>query len=126
MQELDDTMLASNLNGEPLILRGLTSSEVVWIVGISFVIWLPVALFLGSLLGGAQIGFGLTFLLMLASVVIMGGVFQKVKRSRPDGYWQHALAFFLEDKGMKKTRCVRRSGQWDVGRTKYFDTHPKK
>jgi len=126
MSDLDDTKLANNLNGEPLVIRGLTSHELMLMIVVSFAIWLPVSLFIGSLFGRTQMGMALMLILVLFSVGIMGTLFQKVKRSRPDGYWQHGFAFFLEDKGIRPTHCIRRSGQWDIGRTVYHDTQAKK
>jgi len=47
----------------------------------------------------------------------MAGLFQRLKRGRPDGYYQQQIAIWLSDHGLRRAPFIRRSGAWDIGRT---------
>ncbi len=104
-----DNILADRLNVEPVIFKGCSSSELGIIVGVAALVWLPVSLLLAGLMGAVTMGFG------MAGV----GVVATVMRGRPDGYYQQRIAIWLSDHGLRHSPFIRRSGSWDIGRTKY-------
>lgn len=112
----DDT-LADRLNAEPAIFKGCSSSELGVIVGVAALVWLPVSLVLAGLMGAVTMGFGLAGVGVVATVVVTATLFQRLKRNRPDGYYQQRFAIWLHDKGLRRSALVRRSGGWDIGRT---------
>ena len=112
----DDT-LADRLNAEPAIFKGCSSSELGVIVGVAALVWLPVSLVLAGLLGAVTMGFGLAGVGVVATVVVTATLFQRLKRNRPDGYYQQRFVIWLHDKGLRRSTLVRRSGSWDIGRT---------
>ena len=105
MSDRDD-ILANRLNTEPAIFKGCSSSELGVIVGVAALIWLPVSLLLAWLMG------------VVATVIAMATLFQRLKRGRPDGYYQQQIAIHLDDRGLRRSPFIRRSGTWDIGRSR--------
>ena len=114
-----DDILADRLNAEPAIFKGCSSSELGVIVGVGALVWLPVSLVLAGLMGAVTMGFGLAGVGVVATVVVMAILFQRLKRNRPDGYYQQRFVIWLHDNGVRRSALVRRSGSWDIGRTGY-------
>ena len=112
-----DDILADRLNAEPFIFKGCSSSELGVIVGVAALVWLPVSLVLAGLMGAVTMGFGLAGVGVVATVVVTATLFQRLKRNRPDGYYQQRFAIWLHDKGLRRSTLIRRSGSWDIGRT---------
>ena len=110
-------ILADRLNAEPVIFKGCSSSELGMIVGLAIVIWLPLSLLLAWLLGAITMGFGIAGVGVVATVVVMATVFQRIKRGRPDGYYQQWLRIRLQSTGIYRAPWVLRTGAWDIGRT---------
>ncbi len=110
-------ILADRLNAEPVIFKGCSSSELGMIVGVSMLIWLPLSLMLAWLLGAITMGFGLAGVGVVATVVVCATIFQRIKRGRPEGYYQQQIQIRLHDLGLRRSPWVRRSGAWDIGRT---------
>ena len=114
-----DDILADRLNVEPAIFKGCSSSELGIIVGVAALVWLPVSLLLAGLMGAVTMGFGLAGVGVVGTVIVMASVFQRLKRGRPDGYYQQQVTIWLSDHGLRRAPFVRRSGPWDIGRTRY-------
>ena len=110
-------ILADRLNAEPAIFKGCSSSELGVIVGVAALVWLPVSLILAGLAGAVTMGFGIAGVGIVATVLLMASLFQRLKRNRPDGYYQQRIVLWLDDNGLRRSPFVRRSGAWDIGRT---------
>jgi conjugative transfer region protein (TIGR03750 family) len=110
-------ILADRLNAEPAIFKGCSSSELGIIVGVAALVWLPVSLILAGLAGAVTMGFGIAGVGIVATVLLMASLFQRLKRNRPDGYYQQQIVLWLDDRGLKRSPFVRRSGAWDIGRS---------
>ena len=110
-------ILADRLNAEPAIFKGCSSSELGVIVGVAALVWLPVSLILAGLVGAVTMGFGIAGVGIVATVLLMASLFQRLKRNRPDGYYQQRIVLWLDDHGLRRSSFVRRSGAWDIGRT---------
>ena len=113
----DHDILADRLNAEPVIFKGCSSSELGMIVGVSGLIWLPLSLLLAWMLGAITMGFGLAGVGVVGTVVVSASLFQRIKRGRPEGYYQQQIRIRLHDLGVRRSPWVRRSGAWDIGRT---------
>jgi conjugative transfer region protein (TIGR03750 family) len=111
-----DDILANRLNAEPAIFKGCSSSELGMIVGVAALIWLPVSLLLAGLMGAVTMGFGIAGVGVVATVIVTAGLFQRLKRGRPEGYYQQRIAIRLDDIGLRRSPFIRRSGAWDIGR----------
>lgn len=110
-------VLADRLNAEPAIFRGCSSSELGMMAGIAIVVWLPLSFLLAWLLSAATMGFGIAGVGVVGSVVILATLFQRIKRNRPEGYYQQWLRMRLHSLGLGRPPWVLRSGTWDLGRT---------
>lgn len=118
MSDRED-ILADRLNVEPTIFKGCSSSELGTIVVVAALIWLPVSLLLAGLMGAVTMGFGLAGVGVVGTVIVMAGLFQRCKRGRPDGYYQQQISIWLADRGLRRSPFIRRSGAWDIGRTRH-------
>jgi conjugative transfer region protein (TIGR03750 family) len=112
-----DDILADRLNAEPVIFKGCSSSELGLIVTVAALLWLPLSLLLAGLMGAVTMGFGLAGVGIVATVLVMASVFQRLKRGRPDGYYQQRALIWLSEHGLRHAPFIRRSGAWDIGRT---------
>ena len=110
-------ILADRLNAEPAIFKGCSSSELGVIVGVAALVWLPVSLILAWLAGAVTMGFGIAGVGIVATVLLMASLFQRLKRNRPDGYYQQQIVLWLDDRGLRRSPFVRRTGAWDIGRS---------
>ena len=110
-------ILADRLNAEPAIFKGCSSSELGVIVGVAALVWLPLSLILAGLAGAVTMGFGIAGIGIVATVLIMASLFQRLKRNRPDGYYHQRIVLWLDDRRIKRSPFVRRSGAWDIGRS---------
>lgn len=117
MLENKNEILADRLNEQPTIFRGCSSQELVTIVWVAAVIWIPACVVISTALGYAMVGFSIGAIGVGATVFVVATIFQKLKRGKPYGYYQQLLACFLEDKHIWRSKFVRRSGPWALGRT---------
>ena len=104
------------INDEAIIIRGMTSSELRVAMIISFVVWLPLSIFIGIAVGHPMMGLGLVGVGGIASILFIGTIFQKVKRNKPDGYYQQLVIILMSKTGLKKLPFLKYSGHWSVGR----------
>ena len=119
MMSRRDDILADRLNAEPAIFKGCSSSELGILVSVAALVWLPVSLLLTGLMGAVTMGFGVAGMGVVGTVIVMAGLFQRLKRGRPDGYYQQQIVLWLSDHGLRRAPFIRRSGAWDIGRTRY-------
>lgn len=109
--------LADRLNQQPVIFRGSTHSELGLILLLATLFWLPVSVLVAACLGAPAMGLGLAMVGVLVTIVFGSTWFQRIKRGRPDYYYQHRLMISLHRLGLRKSRLILRSGVWDLGRT---------
>jgi len=109
-------ILADRLNAEPAIFKGCSSSELGIIAAVAALFWPPMSLVLAALAGAFTMGFGLAGVAVVATVIAVATVFQRLKRNRPDGYYQQRFAIWLHDRGLRRSPLIRRRGSWDIGR----------
>ncbi len=109
-------LLAERLNDEAPIFRGCSSSELALITGLAVIIWLPVSVLTAWILGAAAMGLGLAGIAIVATVVVTGSVFQRIKRGRPDGYYQQKLLLAVACLHLRASPFVCRDGDWSIGR----------
>ena len=108
---------ADRLNVEPTIFKGCSSSELGVIVTLAVIIWLPLSVLLAWALGAPSMGLGVAGIAIVFTVVITAAVFQRVKRGRPDGYYQQRFVIGLSRLGLRRSPFIRRNGCWAIGRT---------
>ncbi|HBX60533.1 MULTISPECIES: TIGR03750 family conjugal transfer protein [unclassified Methylophaga] len=114
-------ILADRLNNEPPIFRGLSNSELGMVLKVGALFWVPTCLIVATILGKTMMGMGAAMVMLLITILVSGSLFQRIKRGRPDYYYQHYLMLrdvFLRLKiNTKNHRVIRYTGTWGVGRT---------
>ena len=113
----DNELLPTRLNGEPNIFRGCSLSELMFLSAVGALIWIPFWLIVCGLLGYLMMGFGIGVLSIIGWVFLGATILQKMKRNKPNGYYQLRIQLMLENKGLKKTGFIRESRGWDIGRS---------
>jgi len=119
-----EEVLAERLNSEPAIFRGCSSSELGVMVAVAAAFWLPASLIVTGLAGALPLGFGLAGLGIVGSVVLAASAFRRLKRNRPDGYYQQRLSLTLAALRLHRSPFIDRSGPWDIGRTRHAPLPP--
>ncbi len=113
-----DDVTAERLNSEPMILRGCTSSELLMLVAIAVVFWIPLSILVAWWLNALPMAMGMAGIGVLVTVVVMATVFQRVKRGRPDGYYQQYIAIWLHRKRWWRSPYCLPDGLMRIGRTR--------
>ena len=112
-----NNILADRLNVEPAIFKGCSSSELGVIVTLAVIVWLPLSVLLAWLLGAPSMGLGMAGIAIVLTVVVTATVFQRIKRGRPDGYYQQRFVMGLARLGLRQSPFIRRDGSWAIGRS---------
>lgn len=113
-----DDLLANRVDTEPPIFRGCSSSELVALLLGAVAVWLPLSILLALMVGKIPYALAILAIGILGSVYFGAGIFQRVKRNRPDHYYVHAVQRFLHLRGLRRAPFVWRSGPWDVSRSR--------
>ena len=109
-------LLPERLNAEPAIFKGCSSTELGVMVMVAVLVWLPVSLTLAAALGAVTMGFGIAGIGVVGTVIGVAAGFQRLKRNRPDGYYQQWMVLWLQTNGIRRSGLIQRSGHWDIGR----------
>ena len=113
----EERTVYERINNEPVIFRGLSSSELKTGLIVTLIALIPVCAFLGYLLDRMLVGLGTIGIFTMISVMFMGTVFQRIKRGRPDGYYQQRTALLLNQFGFSSSKVVKYNGRWSNGRS---------
>ena len=87
------------------------------IVTLAVIVWLPLSVLLAWLLGAPSMGLGMAGIAIVLTVVVTATVFQRIKRGRPDGYYQQRFVMGLARLGLRRSPFIRRDGSWAIGRS---------
>lgn len=127
MDELSDSDQAGNTraaapltdraNREPAILRGLTSSEAQLAIYIVMPIYTAIGLVVAVVTRIWALGVLIASLAPMLTVWALAGWLAKVKRNKPDYYYQHRFNFWLAKNGLRKSRFIDHDGHWETGRS---------
>ena len=114
-----DGVMSQRLNQEPLIFKGLTSSELNLLFFGALVFWLPVCVAIGLAIDYLTVMIGVTFGLSLVTVFLGASHFQRVKRNRPDGFYGQRIAIALHKTGLRDSGFDLPDGRLALGRTNW-------
>lgn len=109
-------LLPLRLNAEPAIFRGCSLSELTALAISGCVSFIPLSIFVCGLFGYWAMGIGFGVLLVIAWIVAGATLLQRLKRGRPQGYYQLRLRLWLEDWRLVRRLFIRTSQVWDIGR----------
>ena len=112
-----DDLLAERLNHEPVVLLGYTDSEFAVAVKVACAIAFPTTLLLGFILGKPLPGLAGGFLLALGLVVIGGKLMVRLKRGKPDYYYQTQMKLSLQRFCLGHSGLLTYRGTMSIGRT---------
>ena len=113
----EERTVYERINNEPVIFRGLSSSELQTGLIVTVISLLPICALIGYLLDRLLVGFGMIGILTMISVMFMGTVFQRIKRGRPDGFYQQRMSIVISRLGFSANKAVKYNGRWSNGRT---------
>ena len=114
---LAEVPLVDRVNNEPPILKGLSSTESLWAIGLAFAVWVPLGTLAGLLAASVAVGVLVTGGGALATVWLAAGQMQALKRDRPDHYYIHLVHRWCARYGLSRERFVTHRGRWDMGRS---------
>lgn len=109
--------LPNRVNAEPAIVRGLSSTESVWVIGLAFLLWFPVSGVLGFAFRSLPMAVFVIVTGPLATAWLASGQMATVKRNRPDHYYIHLALHWFAAMHLIRSPFVAHSGAWDIGRT---------
>ena len=114
--DISISFLPDRLNGEPVVYRGLTSTELAVVAAGAIALWLPISLVALGYAGYFMMGFGVAAILAVGTVWLTSTWIQAMKRGRPAGYHLLRLELLLHDLRIRRSCYVRYSGVWDIRR----------
>lgn len=115
-QQETNELLPNRLNAEPSIFRGCSLSELMALVTMGGAALVPGSIIVCGLFGYLMMGVGIGLLLVIGWVFVGATVLQKLKRGRPQGYYQMRLRLWLEDFYLLRSQSIRQGQVWDIGR----------
>ncbi len=114
--DAQDLVLPHRLDHEPIVILGLTKSELLLLTFVAAALCLPLGMVVGVVLGKWTMGLPIGFLSIVLVDVSVGVMLVRVKRQRPDGYYQQRLRIALQEWGLFRGDFIRHHGVWDVRR----------
>ena len=110
-------LVPHRLNQEPIVLKGLSYTEIL-IAGIGgFVLGIFLCIPIAAiLLGSAITGIGAALPFSICLVAVLGVILKKVKRNKPIGYLQVKFSIFRQKIGFKKRTFILDEKIYDTGR----------
>ena len=109
-------VLADRVDGEPPIILGLTTSEILLVALVVGLVLLPLVLLVAAAVGLGSLALSLTGFAFLGGVYIGSVVLRRLKRGRPLGHYQVMAAVAMQ-RAIGGDKFMLRSGPWSLGRT---------
>ena len=104
---------------EPVVFRGLTDSEVIFLISVGLVFWIPVTVILLLPFGLALFGVGGGMGLAIGTLLLAGKYLTNLKRRMPDGLHLVYLKKLLQSKvSFINYGYIETSQSWDIKRSK--------
>ena len=93
------------------------------IVTLAVLLWLPLSVLLSWAFGVPSMGLGIAGIAIVGTVVLTASIFQRLKRGRPDGYYQQQFILGLAKLGLRRSPFICRDGSWAIGRSETRGRH---
>jgi conjugative transfer region protein (TIGR03750 family) len=113
----DSDVLADRVDIEPPIFKGCSSSELLAMLVVAILVWIPLSLLLAFAIGKVAFALAILAVGVIGSVVMGATCFQRIKRNRPDHYYVHGAMRLLHASRLHTFPLVWRSGFWDIDRS---------
>ncbi|WP_230971770.1 TIGR03750 family conjugal transfer protein [Nitrogeniibacter aestuarii] len=115
--DIQDAPLVDRCNGAPPVVRGLTATEVTWVVGVALAFWAPFAVIAWLFTGWPVLAVVVLFIGPALSVYLMAGWFARMKRDRPQDFHVLLAKRWLAKKTGFFDHFISHRGAWDLGRS---------
>lgn len=114
-----EQLLAERLNQEPVVFWGYTNSELSLAIKVACAIGFTTCLTLGLVIGKGVSLLGGGLLLTLGLVALGGKQLQRLKRGKPDFYYQTRLRLTLHRLGLTDSGFFSHQGYLHLGRNRF-------
>ena len=111
--EREIAYLPERLNEEPVVVLGLTDTELRYAAAAGFGLLVPAGALGGAVLGQAMVGAGAGAVLAIGSIYVVGRVLRRMKRGKPEGYHADRIRAWLEDRGVGGDSMLRATAVWE-------------
>jgi conjugative transfer region protein (TIGR03750 family) len=114
-REID--FIPDRLIEEPVVFRGMTDTEIVMLISVSVIFWIPVTVLVLLPFGFALFGVGLGFAISIGTLLVVGKKLQTLKRRMPDGLHVVHLKKVAQKKfSFVNFGYIETSQSWDIRR----------
>ena len=110
------THIPDRLVADPVVFRGMTDQEVIFITTIASIVWIPISILILSFFGVGIFGLAVGLGLAMLTLVLAGKRLVQIKIKQPDGL--HIVHFKkkIQQKGFAKFGFIDESKIWDIRR----------
>ncbi len=112
----DVEFIPDRLNEEPVVFLSMTNSEIKLSLMLFFVLWTPVCLIVGLVIGKTLLSLACVAGMVFLSLWLAGKRIRILKRGKPKQYHMMALSAWLQDRGLARKVLIRESRTWDIQR----------
>lgn len=122
---MDDDLrdvVASNVNEEVAVFRGSSTGELMSMAVICVAVITPTMSIIGAFFDKAIMMFSLSLVVVFVAMFLISTWMQRIRRGRPDGYFEQRIVFFRTSLGFGSCPFVRYNGQMDIYRTEQILT----
>ncbi len=103
-------VVASNVNEEAIVFRGASTGELMSIATVSSIVIIPMFVIFGMIIGRTTIMLSLSLVAVFIAIFVLATLMQRVKRGRPDGYYQQKLILAKKRLGFGQSHFVQENG----------------
>ena len=118
MAEREIAYLPERLNEEPVVVLGLTDTELRYAAAAGFGFLVPAGALGGAVFGQAMVGAGAGAVLAIGTIYLVGRILRRMKRGRPAGYHADRIRAWLEDRGLGGDSMLRTTAVWEPVRVR--------
>jgi len=110
--------IAELICNEPLLYKGLTTTELTSLALVAFLCWTGgsfVLLFISSAsLMTSVMALPVGLILSIFTVVLMADVVHRLKRNKPDGHYEQKIKMKLKATGLSKSHLIIKDQRWGL------------
>jgi len=111
-------VMPTRLNRKPIVVCNLNQQELAYTCGASLIFWLPfTTLFGGIMFDSWFLGFGVSIIMIVISVYLVGRFLALYTRNKPENYHVQKLSWFFYTLRMTSKPWIQLDGTLTLGRT---------
>lgn len=115
---VNDSKVADLICVEPLLYKGLTTTELTSLAIGGFLVWAVGGMLVIILSGGSLFmmfsAFPIGLIMTIGTIVLGARVIQKYKRGKPDGYYEQKIHIKLKKTGLGRSHLIVSDQKWSV------------